>query len=308
MNYNLINNDALLSPFFNYQITAVQTRAYEIEYPQYNALRYFPQTSYAGPGDQYIEWFTLQPSGMAKIVGSYADDLPQVDVRGNANISKIVSLGDSYRYSLQELRYAQKAGLDLDDRKAVAARLAMDAKVNQLAWFGDNFYKIPGLLNNPNIPVVLAAATGTGGSTLWVNKTPDQILADLNALIQGIMNLTNDVERPNTLLISRAAFGYISTVARSTVSDTTILEFFRANNPEITEIAPLWDLQGAGPGGTNIAVAFNRDPRKLGLEIPQPFEQLPAQERNLEFVTNCHMRYAGLLVYYPLSIAILEGI
>lgn len=308
MNYSVLHNDALLSPFFNYQITAVQTRAYEIEYPAYNALRYLPQTSYAGPGDQFIEWFILQPAGMAKIISSYADDLPNVDVRGNANITRIQSLGDSYRYSLQEIRYAQKAGFDLDDRKAVAARRAMDAKINSLAWFGDQFYNVPGLLNNPNIPTYIAAATGTGGSTRWADKTPDQILADLNGLVQGIMNLTNDVERPNTILMSRSAYAYISTVARSTVSDTTILDFFRANNPEIQLIAPLWDLMGAGAGGTDVAIALDRDPRKLGLEIPQPFEQLPPQERNLEFVINCHMRYAGLLVYYPLSVAVLEGI
>ena len=35
--------------------------------------------------------------------------------------------------------------------------------------------------------------------------------------------------------------------------------------------------------------------------VPQPFKQLPAQERNLEFVIPCTARAGGVSVYQPLA-------
>ena len=55
-------------------------------------------------------------------------------------------------------------------------------------------------------------------------------------------------------------------------------------------------------------LVFNSSPDKLTLEIPQPFEQFPAQERNLEFVVPCHSRLGGVIIYYPISVNIVDGI
>ena len=57
-----------------------------------------------------------------------------------------------------------------------------------------------------------------------------------------------------------------------------------------------------------IMIAYRRDPDAFTLEIPQMFEQLPVQERGLEFVVPCHSRIGGVIIYYPLSMAIGEGI
>ena len=44
------------------------------------------------------------------------------------------------------------------------------------------------------------------------------------------------------------------------------------------------------------------------LEIPLPFEQLAPQRKNLEMVIPCDSSTAGVMVYYPLSICMAEGI
>ncbi len=41
---------------------------------------------------------------MAKIISSYASDLPRADVKGKPTTAIIKSLGDSYGYSIQEMR------------------------------------------------------------------------------------------------------------------------------------------------------------------------------------------------------------
>jgi len=38
------------------------------------------------------------------------------------------------------------------------------------------------------------------------------------------------------------------------------------------------------------------------------FEQLPVQERGLEYVVPCHSRIGGVIIYYPLSQVFKRGI
>ena len=63
-----------------------------------------------------------------------------------------------------------------------------------------------------------------------------------------------------------------------------------------------------GSGATDIMLAYRLDPEVLTLELPSPYEQFPAQERNLEFVIPAHGRIGGVIVYYPLEVAIVDGI
>jgi hypothetical protein len=220
----------------------------------------------------------------------------------------VKSIGASYGYSMQEIRAAMFVGRSLTQRQANATRRANDQKVNKLAWFGDNGSNILGLTNNPNIPAASVPADGTGASTLWVNKTPDQILRDMNQLSNGIVGLTNGVEMPNTLILPIDQYTLISSTPRSANSDTTILEYFIQNNPFITTVDWVPELKGAGPGGVDIMIAYEKNPDKLTMEIPMPFTQYPPQERGLEFIVNCESRYGGIIIYYPLSLSIGEGI
>ena len=64
----------------------------------------------------------------------------------------------------------------------------------------------------------------------------------------------------------------------------------------------------SGAGGLDRMAVYRRDPDALTLEIPQDFEMLEEQARGLEYVTPCHSRIGGVIVYYPLSIAFADGI
>ena len=101
----------------------------------------------------------------------------------------------------------------------------------------------------------------------------------------------------------------MSTTPRSSTSDTTILEFLKANHPEIT----MWDWlnelnASASFSGLDAMVAYRRDPEVLTLEIPSDFEQFAPQEEGLDFVVPCHERMGGVIVYYPLACSFAKGI
>jgi hypothetical protein len=308
--------DANETFFFARELEYIKSKSYDIEFPEMKAFKHIPISTEAGEGAQSITYAQFEETGLARIIESYADDLPRADIRGKEYTSPVKSIGVSYGYSVQEIRAAIYVGRSLTQRQANAARRANDQRINRLAWFGDNTYRILGILNNTNIPANFVPNDGTGGSTLWVNKTPDQILRDLNQVTNSIVALTKGVEMPNTVLLPVEQYTQIASTPRSSVSDTTILEYFIQNNPFITTVDWVPELAGAGPTQespdpavpSNVFIAYDKNPDKLTMEIPMPFTQYPPQERGLEFVVPCESRYGGIIVYYPLSLTIGEGI
>lgn len=308
--------DANETFFFARELEYIKSKSYDIEFPEMKAFKHIPISTEAGEGAQSITYAQFEETGFARVIESYADDLPRADIRGKEYTSPVKSIGVSYGYSVQEIRAAIYVGRSLTQRQANAARRANDQKINRLAWFGDNTYRILGLINNTNIPANFVPADGTGGTTLWVNKTPDQILRDMNQVTNSIPAITKGVEMPNTLLLPIPQYTLIASTPRSSVSDTTILEYFIQNNPFVTTVDWVPELQGAGPVQmapnptvpADIFIVYDKNPDKLTMEIPMPFTQYPPQERGLEFVVPCESRYGGIIVYYPLSLTIGEGI
>lgn len=305
--------DANESAFFERELEFIKSKTYDIRFPELKGAngRLIPISTEAGPWADEITYQQFDMLGMGKIIASYADDLPRADVAGVEFTSPVRSVGQSYGYSLQEIRGSNAKGKRLDSRKAAAARRANDQMVNSVAWSGDAKSNLPGFLTNTNI-TAYTIPNGAGGTPQWSTKTPDEILADLNGICTAIIEATFGIEIPDTIIIPIEQWRIITTTPRSSTSDTTIAEFFMKNNPSINLIDWVNDLKLAGPiatpGTEDVIVCYNRSPEKLTLEIPQAFEQLPIQERNLEFVVPTHSRLGGVIMYYPLSAAIGEDI
>jgi hypothetical protein len=300
--------DAAGDIFFARQLEFVQSRVYEYEYPAMKAFQYIPINYNIDPGAEFVTATGYQSVGRARIINSYADDLPEAGILGTQLTNPVKSIGASYRYSYQEIRAARLANLDLPIKLAEAARRANDQLVNDLAISGDVETGMFGLVNNPNVPAVTVPADGAGASTLWSTKTPEQILRDLNLVVNQIVSNSNGVEMPDTLLLPLDQYTLIASTPRSAIGDMTILQYFLMNNPFIRTVDWLPQLAGAGAGGVNVMIAYDKSSTKLEMQIPLAFTQHPPQERNLEFVINCESRFGGVVIYYPLSMIIGEGI
>lgn len=307
-NFKSMNMDAAGDVFFSRQLEFVQSRVYEYQYPAFKSYIYIPINYDVPPGAEFVTATGYQSVGRARIINSYADDLPEAGILGTQLTNPVQSIGTSYRYSHQEIRAAQYANLNLSLRLAEAARRANDQLVNDLAITGNPLTGMTGIVNNPNVPVITVPATGVGATTEWVNKSPEQILADLNLIVNSIVTNSNGVEMPDTLLMPIAQYTLIASTPRSVNSDTTILQYFLMNNPFIKNVDWLAQLAGAGVGGADVMIAYEKNENKLAMQIPMAFTQYAPQERNLEFVIPCESRYGGVTIYYPLSMAIGEGI
>lgn len=299
--------DADQTIFFARELEHVKSKTYDVRYADLKARTLIPVSNEAGPAAESITYYQYDQVGLAKIIGSYAKDLPRADVRAKKFTSPVESLGTSYGYSLQDVRAAAAAGKPLEQRKANAARRAIEQQINTIALFGNDDYNLPGFLNNANVPET-TAPNGAGGSALWANKTPDEILKDLHDTVNGIVEDTKGAEVPTTILLPLAQFTLIASKRLGNGSDITILKHFLETSPFVKEVDWVNELKGAGTGDVDVMVVYKRDPDALTLEIPQDFEQLPVQEKGLEYEVPCHARIGGTVIYYPLSVAKLEGI
>lgn len=300
--------DAAGNVFFARQLEFVQNKIYEFQYPELRAFRFIPIDFSAPAGAEFVTATQYKSTGRARIINSYADDLPQAAILGMQLTTPVRSIGTSYRYSHQEIRNAQMAGLPLSIQLASAARLANDQLINDLAISGDAETGLTGIVNNPNVPVITVPANGVGNTTQWVNKSAEQILSDMNLAINSVVANTNGVELPDTLLLPLAQYTYIASTPRSPNSDTTILDYFKLNNEFVRDVSWIQQLAGAGEAGSDVMIAYRQDPNKLAMQIPMAFTQYAPQERNLEFVINCESRFGGVSIYYPMSMLIAEGI
>lgn len=294
------------------QLEFVKTQTYDILYPELKARRLLPQDTSVDPGAETISYQQWDEYGMAEIISNYADDLPMVETLTEKFTQVVQSIGKGYQYSIQDLRRAAMSGNQLDLRRARAARRAVERKVDDIAATGDAKGKLKGFLNHPNVSVLTAANDGT--STRWVQgratpKTAALIQADMHNVVNTVRSVSKEVHTANTLLLPSYEFGYLSQTPVGSDNQATVLRSFLANNPFISNIESWYKLDTADAAGTGPRmVAYDRSPEVLELVIPQEFEQLPPQARNLAFVVPCHARVGGVVVYYPLGLIYMDGI
>lgn len=293
--------------FFASELESVKSKVYEKRYPELTAKKIMPISTDAGAGAEHISYLMIDSVGMAIIVANYANDVPLVAMTGSKTSIPVVTLAQAYGYSIQDIAAAQMANKPLQTHLASAARRAIEAKANRLAYFGDKKFGVSGLLNHPNVPQFILPADGAGGLTTFASKTAEQCIRDLDDFIGAMDTATNGVEIPDTLILSTNARRALN---RKRVPDTqfTVLNWWLENNKYITRVETASEFNGAGTGGTDIMLAYKYSEEKFSLEIPVPFTQLPVQARGLAFITPCYERFGGVLIRYPMSIIKTEGV
>jgi hypothetical protein len=307
-NTGLLREDAGESVFFARQLEYVRSKTYDVEYVNLSAMELFPIDTSVPAGAKTITWRQWDGVGAAKIIANYADDIPRVDVQALETTTPVRSVAVSYGYDVQEIRHAQFAGVALDAKRAAQARKAVDEAFNRYAWNGDAISGLPGFLSNTNIPAVVLAADGTGASKLWSTKTSDQIIRDMNAVVNSIFTVTKGIHRATDLWMPLSQYAYISSTPRSSTSDTTILAYFLANNPFVKTVKPVFELTGAGAGGTDRMIAAENSIDNYQMNIVMPFMQHPPQPRNLYFEVPCEARFGGVTIERPLAFAYADGL
>lgn len=303
---DLMRLDANESAFFQRELEYIKSKTYDTKYKNLKAKMLIPVSTEASNGATEITWRKYTGVGFAKVIADYANDFPRVDIYGEENTVKIKGVGASYGYSIKEIRSSMMTGKSLDQRRSNMARRAVEEKIDDIGWEGDPDYNIQGFIDYPGITEYTVPDPGSG--TEWVNKTPDEIIADMSGIITAVVDTTNGVEAPDTMIMPIAQYILITDTRMTGDSNRTILKFFMENNPFIKMIDWVVELKAAGAGGTDRFMVYPKDENNLTFEIPQPFEQFAPQQKGMEFEIMTQEETAGVIVYYPLSVAFGDGI
>lgn len=251
--------------------------------------------------------------GYAKIVTGYrAGDIPSVDVSRTEVTGKIFPVMAKMTYDFQEIREAAKANVPLSTKRRDAVIKAIDTKLDRIAWFGDADHNLVGLAQYPGVTSATIPNDGAGTTTTWSTKTVDQILRDIYNGIAAIKDPTNDIESPDTLLLPSKIFTALGTRMVNTANsgNITILSLLKTVLADlgIATILGLNELNTASSSGGTRAILFKNDKMNLEYFLPVTMEFFSPKEDGLAYDVPAQARTGGVKVYYPLSVAYMDGI
>ena len=296
------------------QVSSIESEVYAIRYADIQYPRLVPVDTSAYPWAKTVTYFTTDAVGQADWMNGEASDMPFAEIAHTKYETSVEAAKIGYRFSLEEVNQAMMIpGMNLAADKAAAARRAAEELVERVVLSGDTRKGFLGLVNQTTVPQV-AVPNGAGGSPLWSNKAPAEILADVNNALVGAWSSSAQVELHDTVLLPVTQYGTIASTARSSNTDTTILTYLQANNIYTSStgqpltIRTLRQLSGAGAGGTNRMITYRRDPQVLKFHMPMPHQFFPPQQRMLEYVIPGMMRLGGLDVRLPRGISYNDGI
>lgn len=289
-NFTLRQDDGILAAR---QLDVVRAKVYEKKVPPMRGLTLVPMASDVPEWAESITTRSFDLVGMAKVIANYADDLPRADVKGSDKTVPVRTIGDSYGYNINELNASTALGAQLPQRKANAARRAIEVKLNQIALNGDTDYGLQGFANHANI----GTTSSITGDWTAAGTTAEQIVADVNTYYNAVVQQSKGVHEPNKLVLPLKALSAMQTkfVANTGKSAFQIVK----------ETYPGLDIVGMvefnGTAGSMIGFIGEFNGENASIEMAMPFNQLPAQARNLELVVPCMARTGGVSVHYPLA-------
>jgi hypothetical protein len=301
--------DANETSMLNRQLEFVRSKTYEKLYAKYLARSFIPQATDIPSWTPTVVEVLYDSFGMAKVISNNAAsrDLPRADTIVSEASFKVASLGSSYGFNQMELRAAAATGAPLESRRASAARRSIEGAIDALLFKGT----IPGagqlnlgftgIANNANVP----GLTPFGAGASWTGATAAEMFKDLNQMITVPEQTTEQLFRPDTILLAPREYDLVATTPFNSFTADTVLTVFLRANPGVSVLK--WHrLKDSVSAGTNRCISYVRDPDVIESIIPQDFEQFPAQIAGLEMVIPCHARCGGVHIHQPKACAYLD--
>jgi hypothetical protein len=302
---NPLNLDALTGLYFSSQLAKIEEEIYEAKFPELDSEMLLPQRKLMSEEVFEYRFRSYETRGRAVPKSGNEDGAPNIDLLGDEKTARLIGFIDSYSFSTDDIKAAKKASLPLDRMLAMGARKRIASELNRLALLGNTNANV----NIEGLFSLSQAQTGTvpngaAASPLWVNKTADEILADLFFMADTISNFTLDVESAKTLVLPLPQVRFLSTKPRASGTDQTVLSFFQMQRPNIKVMGAQF-LGTAGAGGTKRAVAY--DPSMVSMLVKNPFEVLAPQYKGFRAVINCEGAGGGVVAPYPKSVLYVDG-
>lgn len=210
-------------------------------------------------------------------------------------------------YSLPELVAAQQLGRPIDSQKHEGLRLKHNMDVDEQVYIGDVDLGATGLVNNADIPPSPAGAAWDA-----VGVGPEDILADINALIEATWRQSGYAICPTHLLLPPAKFGLLTKPVTAAGSESLLMYLAKSclsavQNGRPLEIRPVKWCTGRGVAGVDRAVAYTKQAQFVRFPMV-PLQRTPIEYRGIHQLTVYFGRLGEVEMVYPETVGYLDGI
>lgn len=299
----VINNADSGIAFYISQLAVLDPKIYDVKYRNIIFPEVVPVDTSMPEWIDSVQYISYDAVTMGKFIAANGKDLPQSDIDANISDVKVGYAGNSYGYTLEELRKSQQMRLPLDVTKARVAYRGAQEHMQRVAWFGDASRGMTGMFNNLNIPL-------DNSTVNWASATGQEMVNDMNSLLIKVWSTSANVHVPDTLLLPSDKYAIASSKRMDTGTDTTVMEFFKRNNlfRDITgqeiEVRPILELQTANTAGTGPRMmAYEKTPDNLVMYNPIPWRPLAPQPNGLRIEVSAEYKISGVEFRYPGSAA-----
>ena len=246
-----------------------------------------------------------------------ANGIPMVQANFDKGLFKTHIFSIGMRIMWVDMQREKLTGRSLESILRDGIRMAYDKHMDANAYVGIKRYGSTGLINNPEVTTANAASTGTGGSSKFKDKTPDQILQDINDAILAVWE-TAEYDRdavPNHIIMPYEQINYLATTKVTELAEKTILQFLLDNNVAKTNGRDLYiggcsRGKGAGTGGNDRMVVYINKERYVASDELAPLSRVMTQPNaeNVCYDTAYMANISEVQMYYEDIMRYVDGI
>lgn len=256
-------------------------------------------------------------SGASAVNGGGSNNIPVVQASVSKGAFKAHVFAAALRVMFVDMQRANFIGRSLDQMLQDGIRLAYDKHMDQNTYVGFDEYATTGLVNNPDVTKTTAATSGTGSSSKWADKTPKQILTDINSAITAVWaaNEYDEAGIPNHILIPYEQYSYITTTMVSDLGTETIYDFLKkhnvaANHGVDLEIVPTRWVKGAGASNGDRMVVYVNNRRFVKADELVPLSRVMSAPNvtNVCYDTAYMANASEVQLMYQTSMLYVDGI
>lgn len=275
--------------------------------PEYPAAagRLFKIEETSAPWAENTTYTSIDGIGAFELDNGQTTNMPSVDLVGDEYTQGTYRYRSGYYFDETEVSATVHRGIPIEEQKISLVAQAYTETMNRLLLYGDRKTGLPGFINHPAWLRSVAPFRLDSSIT-----NPNQMLATLNAGVQGVKKATNKVIKPDTLLLPEDRYDYMMSQQRmNDFQEKSVLRYFLENNPSIRNIEPIPELEGAGPNGEHVAIFYKRDPNCFKARITDPFRPRPLMQVNPFQVYRAYaFKFNGIIVYVRYSAHVMIGI
>lgn len=244
-----------------------------------------------------------------------ANGVPIVTANLSKGTYKAHTWSAALRVMFVDMQRGSAIGRSLDQMLQDGVRMSYDKHMDANVYVGLERYGTTGLLNDPDAAETTAASTGT--STKWKDKTPQQILQDVNNALSAVWEACeyDNSALPDHILIPYEQYNYILTTMVTDLATETILDYLLKNNAAARNggslnICPTRWCKGAGTAGTDRMAVYVRNRRFLKMDELVPLARIMSAPNvtSVCYDTAYMANLSEVQLLYPTSMLYVDGI